>query len=67
VKIFELFNISELKNRIKKSIDFLYTKKDNKQVKMIFILTNLFTTLQCQRTTIRDKLTFAEAALQGEG
>jgi hypothetical protein len=63
VKIFELFNISELKNRIKKSIDFLYTKKDNKQVKMIFILTNLFTTLQCQRTTIRDKLTFAEAAL----
>ena len=63
MKIFELFNISELKNRIKKSIDFLYTKKDNKQVKMIFILTNLFTTLQCQRTTIRDKLTFAEAAL----
>ena len=30
---------------------------------MIFILTNLFTTLQCQRTTIRDKLTFVEAAL----
>ena len=67
MKIFELFNISELKKRVKKSIVFLYTKKDNKQVKMIFILTNLFTTLQCQRTTIRDKLTFAEAALQGEG
>jgi hypothetical protein len=67
VKIFELFNSSELKKRVKKSIVFLYTKKDNTKVKMIFILTNLFTTLQCQRTTIRDKLTFAEAALQGEG
>jgi hypothetical protein len=63
VKIFELFNISELKIAYEKSIVFLYTKKDNKQVKKNIILIKLFTTLQCQRTTIRDKLTFAEAAL----
>ena len=63
MKIFELFNISELKIAYEKSIVFLYTKKDNKQVKKNIILIKLFTTLQCQRTTIRDKLTFAEAAL----
>ena len=30
---------------------------------MRFILTKLFTTLHCQRTTIRDRLKFNKAAL----
>ena len=64
---FQLFNISELKISRKKSVASLYTKKVKKQTKMRLFLINLFTTLQCQRTTIRDRLNFTQAALWRDG
>ncbi|MBR2170097.1 MAG: hypothetical protein IJ952_07015, partial [Alistipes sp.] len=56
---FQLFTISELKNRAQKSVVSLYTKKEQKQEQIKIILTNLFTTLCCQRKRIRDKLNFS--------
>ena len=65
--IFQLFNISELKNHPKKSIESLYIKKVKKQVQMRFILTNLFTTLWCQRKHNPRRLLLVRLALLGRG